>query len=130
MTARAHIVYGFPFAGDSCSDVFKDDESYDVYREDSDEWLCKMQGVVCENWETSSKLPLSIESEGDMCSGAVTEYLCIREATIRGDWDEGTEIPLDHIRQMDSWDNIFKEFCEKAGMLVQQPKWFLIASVG
>ncbi len=130
--AKAAIIYGFSFAGE-CDSGFKDDSGFDAYNEDSDQWLCEAQGLSNPeegHWRAVSKLPIGIELEGDLSGGTTTDYLCIREAVIRGDWDGSTEIPMDHIRQMPEWDAMLKAFCEKAGIEFQTPKWYLIASMG
>ena len=139
--ARARIIYGFAFAGEGCTSEF-DEAMYDAYTKDPEKWMAEYQGLSepedyesnqdarLAHWKAKDELPLDVEWEGDLTGGVTTDYLCIREATIRGDWDEPTEIPLDHIKQMPEWDAMLKAFCEKAGVEFQTPKWYLIASMG
>ena len=136
--ASAAIIYGFPFEGENFE---FDDESY---REDPEVWLAQFQGLPepdgdCDTnedawrkyWDARSNLPITFECEGDMMSGYTNTYLCIRASRLDGSWDEGTEIPVDHVKPPPSeWNVLLKAFCEKAGVEFKQPRWYLIASYG
>lgn len=136
--ANADIIYGCPFG------EFENDTEYDSYHDDPDTWLSKHQGLIepegsyesdKEAWSAYWKLrnltPLCIEYSGDSMRGDNTDYLAIRDASIRGDWCEETKIPVGHIKSPPpEWDTLFREFCKTAGVPFQQPDWYLIVRYG
>lgn len=131
--ANAEIIYGFPFEGENFD---FDDESY---HNDPDKWLAEFQGLpkpagsyesngsAWKEYRTARRaLPIKTAYDGDMVNGRLNTYLCIREASLGG-----PKIPVGHVRTAPvEWNALLKAFCEKAGVLFQQPDWYLLASYG
>lgn len=136
--ADARIVYGFAFEGENFD---FDDAAYDC---DPEIWLATHQGLPNPDgcwddnpeahrayYEARSTLPIDMVYDGDLQRGQATNYLVIKESRLDGDWCSGTKIPVDHIRTPPpEWDDLLRVFCEKAGVLFQQPEWLLLASYG
>lgn len=143
-SADAAIVYGFPFKGEDFD--FDSVRSAESYYDDPEKWLATFQGLTqpasesgdandrawSEYLNAQRALPIKTEFGGYyMEDDETTIYLCIREASLSGDWGGGTKIPVDHIRPPPfKWKLLLKAFCEKAGVPFQQPDWFLLVSYG
>lgn len=132
MRARSDVIYGFPFAGEFYDATLPEYDT-SAYETDPDQWLCDMQGAEAPPymaWKVTNTLPIGVERDGDMSRDVTTDYLCINEATIHGDWDAPTEIRPELFLKMPEWDELLRKFCEKAEIPFQQPKWWLLSSMG
>lgn len=151
--ADATIVYGLPFEGEGfdcrpCGDLVQKcrwERSSELYDVDPEKWLAEFQGLIeptrygreanesaWEKYREAQKvLPIIIECEGDIMSGIIANHLCIREASLNGDWGRKTKIPVGHIKPPPvEWDALLKAFCERAGVPFEQPDWYLLVCYG